>query len=230
MHLKADFPRALDRLAGDTFRAPVHILEQAAMRTLDSEQIITAVGRRSDNGPIARPRQHGGGLDQQRGRQSRAVRVQDNSGVVAGGKEPVDGREQAIAEIRMPRLDQPDLARQGFAKEARRSRRPESHIASDRGALHCGRARCHLQVRRNVFDEGGVESRCLIKTQGRHEPGLGAPRLGSFRHNGDPATPTMVRVRSHAATPVRADVPSVEVTNYWATQLVQLFGTHPQIV
>ena len=69
MNLETDLARALARLFGDALGAPGDIVEHAAVRGLEAEQIIAAVVRRAEHGAVARLRQHLGGLDQQRGRQ-----------------------------------------------------------------------------------------------------------------------------------------------------------------
>ena len=116
----------------DAVGAPVDVVEQAPVRLLDAEQVVAAIGRRTEHGAVARPRQHLRGLDQQRGRQGRAVGIEHHGGRVAGGEQPADRLEQTIAEIGQPGFDQADLARQIVDKELLRARRAIGHVAVDR--------------------------------------------------------------------------------------------------
>ena len=56
--VESDFARALQRLRGDALGAPGDVIEQAAVRGFQAEQIIAAVARRTEHGALARPRQH----------------------------------------------------------------------------------------------------------------------------------------------------------------------------
>ncbi len=79
MNFETDVTGALQRLFGDALRTPIDVFEHAAMRGLEPKQIIAAVAGRTKHGAVARPRQGRGGLEQQRGRQSRTVGIEHYS-------------------------------------------------------------------------------------------------------------------------------------------------------
>ena len=203
MHVEADLARALDRLAGDALRAPVHIFEQAAMRTLDSRADNSrrqTTGRSRSDRPVAPTL-----------RRSRSTARSAGSGCRNSARRRRHGRRQRVplmAENRQsPKFGyQASISPIPRGKVSRKKRLP-----SPAGRKPCSRrsstlgprgACCRLQVRRYVLEEGRVESSSLLGTQRRHKPGLGAPRLGRFRHDGNTTAPTSVRLDSHEPTPV----------------------------
>ncbi len=108
---------AFERLTRNCLAAPCHVLEQPSVGLLEAEEIVTAVGRGAENGAVAGARQQLGGLYQQGRRQSRTVGIEHHGTVVTKREKLLDGGEQAIAEIRMPRLDETDRGRQNIAEE-----------------------------------------------------------------------------------------------------------------
>ena len=122
------------------------------------------------------------GLAQQRGRQRRAVRIEDDGAVVPAGEYLVDRDEQAVAEIGMPRLDQPDRRRQCRLEEGIRSGRPESHVAADR---HVAPGR--RDIGGDVAQERRVERGRFVESERRDQAGLGFSRDRRLGHHGDAA-------------------------------------------
>ena len=186
MNVEIDVAGALQRLLGDARGAPVDVFKHAAMRGFEPEQIITPVGRGAEHGAVARLRQRCRGLDQQRGRQSRAVGIEHHSRPVCPRKKLADRVEQAITEIRKPSADQADRTRQRAAKEVFRAGRSEGRIAGDTG-LRRSVTRSQQHVVGHVAQKCGVQRSRFIEGERRDEARLGTPGRRGFGHEGDAA-------------------------------------------
>src|SRR5262245_674293 len=85
------------RLRGNALGAPGDSLEQTAVRGLESKEIITPIGGWAEHGALSGRCQCVGGLDQQRSRQRRTVRIEDDRRGMPAGKYFLDCAQQAIA-------------------------------------------------------------------------------------------------------------------------------------
>ena len=144
--------------------APGDILEHAAVRGFETEQIIAAVGRRAEHGAIARPRQHCGGFDQERGRQSRTVGIEHDGRTVAArqnfaGWYERDSRRNAAAKHRSGRSPPARCPGRNLPIPAARRRRNRRCRAPRRGV-----ASGQDDVIGDVLQESGVQRRGLIET------------------------------------------------------------------
>jgi hypothetical protein len=71
----SDLGGVITSLPRDVVCAPRHILKQLVVTRLDSEKVITAIGRGAEDDPIPRPGKNLRGLQKQRCRQRRTVRI-----------------------------------------------------------------------------------------------------------------------------------------------------------
>jgi len=184
------------RLPGDALGAPGDVIEQAAVRGLQTEQIIAPVARGTEHGALARPRECVRGLDQERRRQRRAVGIEHDGRTMAAGEDFLNGAEQTIAEIRQRGVDQADRRRQNAVKKSLGARRRVGGVADDR------RMTCRQQqIVGDIAQECGVERGGFLEGQRRHQSRLGASGRRSFGHDRDAAR---ARRRDNFVTSSRA--------------------------
>ena len=167
----------------DALGAPVDVVEQPPVRLLDAEQVIAAVGRGTEHGAVARPRQHLGGLDQQRRRQGRAVGIEHDGGRMAGGEQAADRLEQTIAEIRAATI------RSGRSRAADCRQRT---VASPAAHRPCSRewrrgAPAARRFADTSFRKAVLKAAASVGGERRRQAGLGAARNGGLRHHGNAA-------------------------------------------
>ncbi len=124
MDRKADFLRAGERLRKDGIGAPADGLKKAAMHRFARQEIISAVGRRSEHGAVSGLLQHTDRLHERRNRQSRAVRIQDTSCAVTGCELEPQRLHKTRAKIGAPNLMQSNGRWHMRAKESLAARRP----------------------------------------------------------------------------------------------------------
>jgi hypothetical protein len=149
-----DLGGTVEGLLEHGFGAPGDVLEQAAMRALQTDQVIAAIGGATDNDPVARQGEHPGGLDEHRSRQRRAVGIDETCRAIAGGEQVRGGIKQTRAEACPARRQQPDRLRHYPRERRRRTRRRIGHESVDRG--DSGRRE---NILGGVPDEGGAQRR-----------------------------------------------------------------------
>ena len=154
---RPELARARQGLGGDPLRAPIDILEQPAVRPLQSEEVVAAVGRGPEHDTIAGRGQGGGGGREVGGGQGRAVGVEEADGIVAGVEQGRRRVEQAVAEARRHGLQQADPLRQDVAEELGAAGGGVGHEARD-----VGERRCADQVVGDIAQEAGVEAGGLL--------------------------------------------------------------------
>src|ERR1700684_196249 len=111
MNVELDLARPLKRLFGNVLGAPGDVLEKAAVRGLDPEKIIAAVGRGTEHGALTWLRQRIRSLHKECRWQGRAVGVEHDRRTVAAREHFLDRAQQTIAEIRQTGVDQADRGR-----------------------------------------------------------------------------------------------------------------------
>ena len=182
VHGQPQLGGAIQRLTRHVFRAPGDVLEQTAMGRLQAEQVIAAIVRGSEHDTVTGPIERLRGFDQERRGQRGTIGIQHDSAAVTVLQQLRNGAKQAVAEIRVPGLDHPDLGRQVRSKEWLRLRRSERHIGGD-GGVTGGRE----NIVGDVAQERRVASCRFFECERRHQAGLGAAGNRCLGHHGDPA-------------------------------------------
>ncbi len=182
VHGQPQLGGAIQRLTRHVFRAPGDVLEQTAMGRLQAEQVVAAIVRGSEHDTVTGPIERVRGFDQERRGQRGTIGIQHDSAAVTVLQQLRNGAKQAVAEIRVPGLDHPDLGRQVRSKEWLRLRRSERHMGGD-GGVTGGRE----NIVGDVAQERRVASCRFFECERRHQAGLGAAGNRCLGHHGDPA-------------------------------------------
>ena len=109
---------------------PFDPAENRAVCLLEADQIVATVAGRSEYEPVAWPSQGLNGLDEKRGRQRRAVAVDEKHAIVRHGEQVARCTEQHLAQIGIGLQQQTEGRRQQLPQDLLRSRRRINAVAA----------------------------------------------------------------------------------------------------
>src|SRR6476620_8670602 len=110
MHRDIQVYCPMQRLPRDLVCAPGDVLEQSMVFGFQAKQIIAAVARWPQNYSISGFGEHPGCLGQQCTWQGRTVAIDDDRAAMAEIQQPCNDVKQAIPKIRIPGVDQTNVA------------------------------------------------------------------------------------------------------------------------
>src|SRR5262249_2671391 len=140
--LERNLPRAPQRASRHAGRAPFYPAENRAVRLLKADQIVAAVTGRPEYEPVAWLTQGLNGLDKKRGRQRRAVAVDEKDAIVRDGEQVTRRAEQHIAQVGIGLQQQTERRRKQLPQDLLRSRRRIDAVAAASDMCGDGRYGC----------------------------------------------------------------------------------------